>query len=156
MEGQREPSGMHPFRWGRIDIVASRERILRTRRGKELGNCHTRSREQPSSTSVKLCKVYILDVPRLPHVVSLLLLIAWLGYLLESAGKYRSLDISAGHYRTYTTFTPALIDTKHGDISSIRGMLVHTLLAHDNAYRLRRSRRYCLKGHVSGIHFKCT
>jgi hypothetical protein len=51
--------------------------------------------------------------------------------------------------RTYTTFAPALANAEHGDIASIRGMLVHTLLAHYDTYRFRRSRRYCLKGDTS-------
>jgi len=44
-----------------------------------------------------------------------------------------------------TTFAPALANAEHGDIASIRGMLVHTLLADYDTYRLRRSRRYCEK-----------
>lgn len=49
-----------------------------------------------------------------------------------------------GRVLTDAAFAPILVDAEHGNIASVGDVLVHALLAHDNAYRDRRPRRYGL------------
>ena len=49
---------------------------------------------------------------------------------------------------TDAAFAPIFIDAEHGDVASVRDVLVHALLAHDNAYRDRRACRYGLEERI--------
>ena len=53
-----------------------------------------------------------------------------------------------GNALTDAAFAPALVDAEHGNVASVGGVLVHALLAHDHAYRDRRSGGYGLKGRI--------